>query len=167
MSHRFRTGILILVYLLFDTHLARAGADQERQVRWEELSVVVGQKVRIVMPDSTLIQGKVSQLQTDSLEVNIEKSSNRRTFPKGRFLVPRATLRAVDVIQRPSAIGRVSGLAVGVGLGYLAARVAINSSKTNPALTVGFGGLAAGLPLTGYLLGRAADRRVVTYTIRP
>ena len=157
----------MIVFLCWNSQSAWAGTVAERQVSWEGLSVVVGQQVRVVMPDGTLIQGKATELQPDGLAVIIRRTSNQTAYPKGRFLLPRATLHAVDVIQRSAIVGRAAGLAVGAGLGFLAARGAINARKSSPGLAVAFGGLAAGLPLTGYFLGRAADRRVTTYMIGP
>ena len=167
MTRLLTTGVALFVLLCWNTQGALADTTAERQVRWEGLSVVVGQQVRVVMPDGTLIQGRATELQTDGLAVIIRRTSNQAAYPKGRFLLPRATLHAVDVIQRSAIVGRAAGLAVGAGLGYLAARGAINLSKSNSGAAFAFGALAAGLPLTGYFLGRAADRRVTTYVIGP
>lgn len=167
MTRPLATGIALIVLLCWNSQSAWAGTVAERQVSWERLSVVVGQKVRVVMPDGTLIQGRATELKTDGLAVIIQRTSNQAAYPKGQFLLPRATLHAVDVIQHSAFVGRAAGVAVGAGLGYLAARGAINASKSNSGAASVLGVLAAGLPLTGYFLGRAADRRVTTYMIGP
>jgi hypothetical protein len=98
----------------------------------------------------------------------VEKSSNRKAYPKGRFLAPRATLRAVDVVQSSTKHWRILCTALGGAIGYVALRAAVNSAKaSNTGAEVGLGALGVGLPVAGYLIGNAADRRIVTYVIVP
>jgi len=166
MRHWSAIGVALLA--LAGATRATAGSNDERQVTWEGLSAVVGREVRIVMPDGALIQGKAAALEPDGLAIEIRKTSNRKNYPKGRYLAPRAILHAVDVFERPTLHWRLIGTAVGGGLGYPAARGARNLAKASrTAGALGLGALAAGLPLTGYLLGRAGDRRLITYVIAP
>jgi hypothetical protein len=145
-----------------------AGAVDERQTNWAGLSVVVGQRVRVLMPDGARIEGKATGLEVDALAIEVAKSSNRKAYPKGRFLAPRATLRAVDVVQPSTIHWRIICTALGGGIGYLALRGAINLAKSsNTGAAAGFGALGVGLPVAGYLIGNAADRRIVTYVIVP
>ena len=62
--------------------------------------------------------------------------------------------------------GRILCTILGGGIRCIALRGGVNSaqsSNTGPA--VGLGALGAGLPVAGYLIGNAADRRIVTYLI--
>lgn len=149
---------------------AQAGQRVQRQTTWEGLSDLSGQTVRIVMPDGARIAGKVTGLETDALAIEIRKSSNQAAYPKGMFLVPRATLKALDV-ERPTIRWRVVGLATGGAIGGFLAILAVSFSSNgfhtrhpvDAALTAG----AIGLPLGGYLFGWRADRRTITYVIKP
>jgi len=167
MRNQSAIGMTLLAALAWGVPRATAGVD-ERQVDWAGLSVVVGQRVRVLLPDGTRIEGKATGLEVDALAIEVKKSSNRKAYPKGRFLAPRATLRAVDVVQPSTIHWRIMCAGLGGALGYLALRGAINlvkASNTGPA--AGFTALGVGLPVAGYLIGNAADRRVVTYVIVP
>jgi hypothetical protein len=169
MGNRYAFGVSILVLLACVMPRATAGSVDERQAAWEELATIVGRQVRLVMPDGARIEGRAIALEVDALGVDIRKTTNKTAYPKGRFLVPRSTLRAVDVVQSSTKRWRILCLALGGGIGYLAARGAINSEKSSGAGagTLGLGTLAVGLPVAGYLIGAAADRRATTYIILP
>src|SRR5207248_153263 len=92
-----------------------AAAREQRQTTWEGLSVIVGQKVRVVMPDGARIEGKAMEVEVDALAIEISKTSNSAAYAKGKFLVPRATLKALDV-QRPTRKWRAVGVGVGGGI---------------------------------------------------
>jgi len=145
-----------------------AESREQRQTTWEGLAVVVGHTVKIVMPDGARIEGEATGVEVDALAIEVAKSSNRKAYPKGRFLASRATLRAVDVVQPSTKHWRIICTALGGGIGYVALRGAINLVKSsNTGAGAGFGALGAGLPVAGYFIGNAADRRIVTYVIVP
>jgi hypothetical protein len=120
------------------------------------------------MPDGARIEGKATGLEVDALAIEVARSSNRKAYPKGRFLASRATLRAVDVVQPSTKFWRITCTALGGAIGYVAVRGAVNLAKSsNTGAAAGLGALAVGLPVAGYLIGNAADRRIVTYVIVP
>lgn len=165
MCNRSAIGLALLALLMWDSPLAVAGPVDERQTDWAGLSVVVGQRVRVLLPDGARIEGKATAVEVDALAIEISRSSNLKTYPKGRFLVSRATLRAVDVVVPSTKHWRIVGTALGGAIGYFALRGAINFGKTSGVGAAGLGSLAVGLPVAGYLIGNAADRRIVTYVI--
>lgn len=168
MRNQSAIGMAMLAVLVWGTPRADAGVVDERQINWAGLSVVVGQRVRVLMPDGVRIEGKATGLEVDALAIEVAKSSKPKAYPKGRFLASRATLRAVDVVQPSSKRWRIVCTVLGGALGYVALRGAANAGKSsNKGLAVGLGSLGVGLPVVGYLLGNAADRRVVTYVIVP
>jgi hypothetical protein len=167
MRTRSTIVMAMVAILAWDAPRAAASAVDQRQTNWAGLSVVVGRRVRVLMPDGTRIEGKATALEVDALAIEVSKTSNRKAYPKGRFLVSRATLRAVDVVQPSTVYGRIICTALGGVIGYVAMRAAINASKTNTGEELGFGAVGVGLPVAGYLIGNAADRRIVTYVILP
>ncbi len=170
MVHERSIAVVLLLMAGFGAPRARAENREQRQTTWEGLSAIVGQKVRIVMPDGGRIEGKALAVEVDALAVDVRKTSNRVAYPKGKFLVPRATLKAIDV-DRPTRHWRIVGTAVGGGIGVVLAVLAVDLAATgfhsrHPVV----GGLAAGavaMPVGGYVLGRIADRRTITYVIAP
>ena len=137
---------------------------ERRQTTWEGLSAIVGQKVRVVMPDGSRIQGRATKVEADALAVEIRKTSNKTAYPKGKYLVPRATLKAVDV-EQPTKVWRIACTAGGAALAIVFATRATKNTGPVHTRTVVYGGLAAGTPVLGYVLGSLADRHTITYEI--
>ena len=153
---------ILLTALFFLPGPALAGPPQQRQITWQGLSEIIGRKVRIVMPEGSRIEGNVLDVESDALVVDVRNTSNKSLYPKGRFLVPRATLRALEV-NHPTYHWR----AVGAGLmaipSFVLVLFAAYVKDAGPRTGLAAGAVA--LPVIGYLLGRAADRRVTTYVI--
>ncbi len=166
MTNKYALGVLWLVTLVWGAPRAAAASGQEIHTTWEGLSVIVGQKVKVVMPDGARIQGRATAVEADALAVDIGKTSNRTAYPKGHFLVPRATLKVVD-IEHPTKQWRIVCTAAGGALGLFFATQAASVKGSWKLRTGIYTGLAVGTPAIGYLLGSAADRRTITYVIAP
>lgn len=145
-----------------------AESREQRQTTWEGLSVVLGHTVRIVMPEGARIEGKATGVEVDALAMEIHRTTNKTTYPKGKFLVPRATLKAVDM-DRPTKHWRLVGIGVGGGVGAVLGvlAVALDGFHSRHPVEAALIGGAVAVPVGGYLLGRRADRRTVTYVIAP
>jgi hypothetical protein len=165
MCNRSAIGMALVALLAWGAPHADARSADERQTTWEGLSVVVGQRVRILLPDGARIEGKATALEVDALAIEVAKSSHPKTHPKGRFLASRATLRAVDVVEASTKRWRIVCTALGGAFGYVALRGAINLGKSSDLGAAGLGSVAVGLTAAGYSIGNAADRRSVTYVI--
>jgi hypothetical protein len=163
MMNRYAIGVSLLVTLGWGAPRAAAAGAQEIHTTWEGLSAIVGQKVKVVMPVGAQIQGKATAVETDALAIEILKTSNKAAYPKGKYLVPRATLKAVDV-ERPTKQWRILCTAGGAALGIAFAKLAAGAGGLHTRTEI-YGAMAAAAPAVGYLLGRAADRRTVTYVI--
>ncbi|HUB79049.1 MAG TPA: hypothetical protein VMB03_09650 [Bryobacteraceae bacterium] len=168
MVDKSRVAIGLLLMLGYGAPHLAADSREQRQTTWEGLSVVVGHTVKILMPDGARIEGKATGVEVDALAIEIHKTSNKTNYPKGKFLVPRATLKTVDV-DRPTGHWRAIGVSAGGAVGAVVAVLAYelrgfkSGSRWEAGLLVG----AAALPVGGYLLGRRADRRTITYVIAP
>jgi len=169
MLNRYAIGISLLAILGWGAPRAGAAAKEQRQIKWEGLSALVGQKVRVVMPDGSQIEGKATKLEADALAVEIGKTSNKMAYPKGPFLVPRATLKTLDVSHRTKQ-WRIICTAAGGALGLLFGTKLVLGSNLfakQPHQGEELAALVIGMPVLGYALGNAADRRTITYVIAP
>lgn len=166
MSDKRWGAIGLLLMLACAAPRLVAESREQRQITWEGLTVVVGHTVKIQMPDGGRIEGKATSVETDALAVEIHKTTNKTNYPKGRFLVPRATLQAVSM-ERPTGHWRVVGLAAGGGVGafLVVLAVALRGFHSEHPLEAGLISGAVAVPVGGYLLGRRADRRTITYVI--
>lgn len=168
MANRCSIAVSLVAILFWSPPGVGAASKEQIQITWEGLADVVGKKVRVVMPDGALVEGRAKAVEVDALVIDIRKSSNKVVYPPGKFLVPRATLRAVDVernTKRWQLVGVVAGSAVGVlvFIALVARGGVLNpNQRTGLYMTAG-----AGIPVLGYFLGRAADRHTITYVIKP
>jgi hypothetical protein len=166
MLKRYTAGICLILMLGWCAPPADAENEDQRHVTWDGLSEIVGQNVHVVMPDGARIEGRATKLEADALEVEIRKTTNKAAYPKGKFLVARATLKAVDV-DRNTKGWRITGLAIGGTIGVLFCSVFLKTSGADGRRATLDVAAAAGLTAGGYLLGRMADRHAITYVITP
>ena len=166
MADKRCVAIGLLLVLACGAPRLAAESREQRQITWEGLSVVVGHTVKIVMPDGARIEGKATGVEVDALAMEIQKTSNKTAYHKGKFLVPRATLKTVDM-ERPTGHWRLVGLAVGGGVGAVLVVLAVDlrGFHTRHPIEAALIAGAVAVPVGGYLLGRRADRRTVTYVI--
>lgn len=147
-------------------------------VKWENLSMVQGQTVRISQPGGS-ITGKAASVEADALVVEVKQTSDPKTYPKGTLRVPRATLHRLEM-QTKGKTGRAVlttlGALAGVGGG---AAVLASYNHCLPLLgpcsqkhSVGTGaaafiGIAAAGVAGGYFAGNALDKRWMAIEILP
>ena len=89
-----------------------ASAATPERLTWEELPRLVGKHVSIPLYDGGAVTGRVSEVQADALLVQVSKSTNPVTYPRGPMRVPRDKLHAGGFLLDDQGI--VAGL-VGVG----------------------------------------------------
>jgi hypothetical protein len=152
---------------------AIAAASSAERLSWSQLPSIAGKDVRIVMPDSAVVSGRVIAVEPEALVVEVRESTSPAVYPKGQLRVPRATLKTFEMHTkgvRYRIIGTVLGAAgglVGGGVAGFAAGGGILSNQHNARAAAVFLGIAAGGTAAGYLVGNAADRRTVTVVVEP
>ena len=130
--------------------------------------MIFNKNIRIVMPDGTRIEGKATELEADALAVQVGKTTNENAYPKGRLLVPRATLKSFDIGNSThrwrvigTAMGYTGGIAVGALMGLAASGIGARDGVAAGVAIAGVGGVT----VAGYYWGRQVDRRVTTYVV--
>lgn len=145
-----------------------AGWAQQR-ITWAEFSTKATpvNKIRMVLPDGTHVEGYTLTAKPDGLDFNVTRTSNRQAHPKGKATIPRASVSAVDM-RPPRWKGRLIGTLVPIAAG-VAMFAAASGAEEGPFYGyVIAGGLAlgAGTP-AGFLMGWAVDRRFYQFIIIP
>jgi hypothetical protein len=138
------------------------------QSRWADLGGrVVDRKVSLTTRDGVALEGRVIAVEADALQMDVSKTSNRTTHPKGRQAVSRQAISALRITERRG-YGRVIG-AVGA-VGAAGGIVAASSPNVHEGvgivlvpLVAGLGALGAGV--AGYFIGRKIDTRVTEIVI--
>jgi len=150
--------------------VAPVEAGQTSTRSWAELSQEVrpGWTVRMVLPDSTVVEGRPATFTAEALTMQVTKTSNAAQRRKGPITIPRDQVRTLD-IRRNGSKGRLIGTLVPVATG---AAVGGAAASTGGFLAAEVGaalflivGIAGGT--AGYFIGRSVDRRFHTVTIAP
>jgi hypothetical protein len=155
-----------------------AEASDVMHVKWEDLSMVKGTTVRIFLPGGP-ITGKVASVEADALVVDVKKTSDPKTCPKGMLRVPRQKLHRLEM-QTKGKTGRavltILGALAGVG-GGAAVLASYNhclplfgpcSQKDSVGIgAAAFVGLTAAGIAGGYFAGNALDKRWTAIEIVP
>ena len=166
-------GILVLT-----GGAGQAYAASGLRVGWEQLRVVTGKTVSIVMPGGAVVSGKAVRVEPDALVVDIRKTTDECAYPKSELRVGRDKLRVLEMQRRRHVFARtlatagvMLGLAAGAGVQSAADGCSVfeilgncHASAGGTVAIVGFTALGG---VSGYFGGRAADTHRVTIEIVP
>jgi hypothetical protein len=160
-----RQVVLLLASAVALGFHTEAKAGDREELTWGELSSLNGRTIRMTMPEMAVITGRLTAVEPQGLVLQISKTTDKRSYPKGRFVVPRAEVKVLAVLckrKRGKVIGTICGAWLGLTVGIFAA-IPANSAGAALATLAGVGG---GITTLGYYLGDAADRRTTTVVIR-
>jgi hypothetical protein len=146
--------------------LAPMMAGQKEERTWGELANLANRQIRLTTPKGVVIQGPMTALESEGLVMQIRSTTDKKAYPKGRYVAPRAEVKTVDVLTKGRkfrAIGTIVGVWSGLALGVYAGG---HMDSAGAALTI-FGLVGGGLTTAGYLIGDAADTHTLTITVRP
>lgn len=141
-----------------------AGEREERS--WGELANLANREIRLTMPQGAVIKGTLTAVEAEGLVLQIRSTTDKKAYPKGRFVAPRADVKTLDVLSKGKkfrVIGTIVGVWAGLTLGIYAG---IHMDSAGAALAV-LGGIGGGATAAGYLIGDAADTRTVTIVVKP
>jgi hypothetical protein len=148
--------------------VAPVEAQQTKARSWGELSQEVqpGWTVRMVLPDSTVIQGQQAAFTPEALTLQVIKTSNPAQHPKGPITIPREQVKTLDIRKNGikfRTIGALVPVAAGIGAGRAVASDKQLLSGEAGAVLFLFIAIVGGT--AGFFIGRAADRAFHTVTV--
>lgn len=164
---------LLAAFAVLSTQATQAREDQailkqrRAELAWSELAAILTEKkISTKLPDGIKLQGEVLSVRPDALVMDVHKTSNRKEYPKGQAEIPRASITEVRVIRDRGPMKAVGGVLGGFGGSAFTTAISIAADSAVVAVT----GMLLFVPLGivgGYYLGKAADRRNTTISIRP
>src|SRR4029078_1824274 len=100
MMRRFVAALTTLSLLIVSTPGLFARPIQVRRT-WDELSrMIPGMNIRIVLPDTTRVEGPVLDVHPDVLVMEVRRTSDPRRHAKGRTQIPRSDVSTVGLLAR-------------------------------------------------------------------
>ena len=163
-NRRTASGIAVLLCLALP--LESIAAPKELRTTWRELAgVAAGKKISIVLPDGARLRGNVLAVENDKLVLDVTKTSDTRTFPKGTTSLPRASVRSFTMVQTRT-LWKIIGTAIGLGGGLaIAAPVNAYAHNEGDGAPLAVATIIAVPTALGFLAGWKADRKTVTVKI--
>jgi len=167
MNRKSYVAMLMAVMLAAQSMaMAESGAVE---LKWSELSFhIQGRDIALTLPDGTSLGGEVEAVRDGELVLNVKSTSSPKTHAKGNAVISRDSVSTLALKEAGGKWGRKVGVSLGsiTGLtlgGYVAAT---NANSAAAGLTTFLLITGAGT-LTGYFLGKSADRRVKHIRIVP
>jgi len=139
------------------------------EMKWNELgSMIIGRQVKLVLPGGAEIQGEAIALREDTLLLNVKKTSDRKSYPRGQNAIPRASVTTLQFETVRGSGGKTIGVIVGaLGGLILGGDLVAHTAHSEAAAISSFLGISTGSAIAGYYAGKASDRRVTTVKILP
>ena len=127
--------------------------------RWDQLpKTLVGSSVALTTTDGLRLEGRVGEISSTEMTVDVKKTSDKQRQSKGNAVLPRGFITSVRVNAQQMK-GRIVGVATGAGLGGLFAYSARVNTQSSMGVTdneaAGIFGVTVGV---FYLIGWLADR---------
>jgi hypothetical protein len=162
---------LIVFLILASISIPAGAAEYAQKLTWAEASYIVDKNVRIVMPDGAVLEGMAQAFNSEGFVLDVRKTNGASDYRKGSLTVPRTSLKTLQ-IGDSTIRWRVTGVAVGTGIGVVTAVLGSIATSDNYILgtpnkgkAVGLFGAAIALPVGGYLLGKKADQHWTTIVL--
>lgn len=162
LDKRIAATLVLGLGLLVAPDHARAQNVERRP--WSELVVVVGHNVALSLPDG-YVEGEALAVTDEGLEVDVEKTSNARVYPKGHTTIPRSRVSVIRFRRSDNRAPRVASATVGQAaimgglFGGLGSRTGLRGSLRGV-------GVQIGAAAAGAAIGRRLDNRDTETLIR-
>ena len=160
--------IVFFLTLLLAGQPSTFAASTPIELKWEELNTAInGHSIELTLPGATTIKGEVVAVRDDGLVLDIKKTSDKKTFPRGNGLIPRGSITLLKLERHGSnwrTTGTILGVLGGVSIGgYVAAKTA-KSGGSGIAIFIA---TASTVSVAGRAAGGAADRSTRMIRIVP
>ena len=144
-------------------------APRPLELKWNELSSTIrGRTIKLTLPEGATVSGEVIVVREESLVVNVRKTSDSKTFPKGNAAIPRASVTVLSMTESNGHWGRKIGSSLGTLSGVLAGGyVAAKTANSGGSALAIFGVITGAATLGGYFIGRSADARATLIRVVP
>ena len=160
--HREAAAALVIAAAICATPDRALAQDFETRP-WSEILIVVGRNIALSLPDG-YVEGKATAVTPDALVLDVQATSNKDAYPKGRATIARSLVSVIRMRRGDGRAPRVASQMIGQaavfgGLAGFGSRNGVRGSLRNAGIQIG----AAAL---GSAIGRKFDDRKVETVIR-
>jgi hypothetical protein len=138
------------------------------RLEWRDLDRMVhGKNIDVTLPSGIRLKGRVMAIEQDAMTLDVSKTSNKRAYPKGRSVVPRAEVTRFRLARREEHRWSAIGAGIGGAIGVMAA-IGVAQVPVSDGAKAGAAGLAVAIPTAiGFGLGWGADHESVDIIVVP
>ena len=151
---------------------AQAAENQVLSVRASETELLrdllSGKRINASFTDGTRLRGRVKEVQDGLLRVNIKKTSDPNSVPRGLQDIPTDRISTVQFTRYQGNKRLLLGTAFslgGLGLGA-GAQTMVNENEVTATSAAAWIGVWSGMTVLGYLWGKKKDKKNVTLVIQ-
>jgi len=91
------------------------GPQDTKALSWNEAGTLIqGHRIALALSNGAVVEGKVLSLNSDTLDLQLSKTSDSKIQPKGRIIVPKNSLHTLKLIK-PQKKWRIILTSVGAG----------------------------------------------------
>lgn len=165
-KHTNLTALIAVTCLIPVSMLAESSPVE---LRWNELaSMIVGHQVEAVLADGAVLSGEAVTVRETALVMDVKEVHGAHEYQRGSATIPRAEVTLIKVQRTRGSWGRSMGTVVGVlsGVSVGSYVAAFHTSSASAGIPT-FVGMASGMSLSGYYIGRQLDRRLTLIRIIP
>jgi hypothetical protein len=157
---------VLLTFILFQA--SSQAETRPLELKWNELAPTIqGHAVELTLSGGTKVTGEVAAIRDDAMVLDVKKTTDAKTYPKGNAAIPRASIQLVK-LKRAGAWGKTLGTTLGVLSGVVVGGYVAATTQNNagPGIAV-FLVIASAMSVGGYFLGRSADQRSTAIRVVP
>ena len=161
---RLRFSLLVFLgFVLGISHNSALARPKQVELSWGDLSpLIVDKRVTLHLHEDVRVKGRMLSVRDDGLYMNIKKRSNKKAYPKGPSVIPRADVSLIELRKKPGAKYRVIFTSVGavLALGLAVVTVAYGGGDDAPT-DAQFVLVSAAGGVLGYVIGDSLDTKVM------
>jgi hypothetical protein len=131
---------------------------------WSEILIVVGHDIALSLPDG-YVEGKATAVTQDTLELDVQTTSNRHAYPKGHTTIARPLVSTIKLRKDDGRAPRVASQTIGQAA-VLGGLLGLGSRNHGLKGMAQGAGVSLGAATLGTVLGRKLDGRDMETVIR-
>jgi hypothetical protein len=159
---------LVLSVAAAITPAGMAGTADVESVLWSRLAARVGRnKVALVLPGGTHVEGRARAVGTNGLDLKVSKTSDRKIIGKGLQTIPKRDVTLLQLTEygnKGRILGTLGALALAGGI-VAAQQIDIYEGPALIIVPAVVAGGMTGAGIGGYYAGKAFDKRVVAIRV--
>ncbi len=167
LAKRLVATVLSFAFLSLETAYAQ---EDFLTLRWAELNAATAhKKVKLVLRNDVHLEGEVRSVQSDTLDMAVLKTSDKKGHPVGNISIPRHEVMELRIKEIKGPMRLIGAAGIGAAGSLIALNRALDESRpsNDAARMTAWGVTTIACVVGGFFLGRLADTHETQVKIAP